>query len=48
MKANIPYGADERAEIIDEMIIQYLDTIFDMVEKVMSMIELKKELSEPH
>jgi hypothetical protein len=48
MKTNIPYSAQERTEILDEMIIQYLDTIFDMIEKVMDMIELKKELSEPH
>ena len=48
MKANIPYSAQERTELLDEMIIQYIDTIFEMIEKVMDMIELKNRLNDPH
>ena len=48
MKTNIPFSTQERTEIIDEMIIQYMEAIFDMMEKVKDLIELKKEVSETH
>ena len=46
MKTNyaIPFSTEERLDNIEEMLIQYIETTFDLLEKIMDMMEARKEL----
>ena len=46
MKTNyaIPFSAEDQLDNIDEMLIQYIETTFDLLEKIMDIVEMRKEL----
>jgi hypothetical protein len=39
------FTTQEQLDNIDEMVIQYLETIFDLMENIMDMLELRGRLN---